>query len=50
MKTISQTYYQYIYEGCVSQDNEFAYEYNREWEEEVRRMRRNKNIKQKGEK
>ena len=45
MKTISQTYYQYIYEGCIPQDEDLSYEYNKEWEEEVRRMRENKNIK-----
>ena len=47
MKTISQTYYQYIYEGTISYDEDMSYEYNEKWEEEVRRMRENKNIKNK---
>ena len=46
MKNISQSYWKFLYDGCVEQDNEFSYEYNYEWEEEVRRMRENKNIKQ----
>ena len=50
MKNVSQSYWKLLYDGCVEQDNEFSYEYNREWNEEVRRMRENKNIKQKGEK
>ena len=49
MKNISQSYWKLLYDGCVEQDNEFAYEYNKEWNEEVRRMRENKNIKQKRE-
>ena len=45
MKNVSQSYYTYIYSGAVDYDDEFAYEYNKEWEEEIRRMRENKNIK-----
>ena len=50
MKTINQLYWDCIYNGCVSIDEDMSYEYNKEWKEEVRRMRENKNIKQKGEK
>ena len=46
MKNVSQSYWEYIYNGTVSYDDEFAYEYNKEWKEEVRRMRESKNIKQ----
>ena len=46
MKTINQLYWDCIYNGCVSMDEDMSYEYNYEWEEEVRRMRENKNIKQ----
>ena len=49
MRNISQSYYTYIYSGAVDYDDEFSYEYNKEWNEEVKRMRENKNIKQKGE-
>ena len=49
MRNISQSYWEVLYSGKVSDDHEFAYEYNKEWNEEVRRMRENKNIKQKGE-
>ena len=49
MRNISQSYWEYIYNGTVSYDNEFSDEYNQEWNEEVRRMRENKNIKQKRE-
>ena len=45
MKNVSHSYYEYIYSGAVDSDNELAYEYNYEWEDEVRRMRENKNIK-----
>ena len=50
MKTINQLYWDCIYNGYVSMDEDMSYEYNKEWNEEVRRMRENKNIKQKGEK
>ena len=65
MKNVSQSYWEYIYNGTISYDEDFSDEYNenwkmevsnirnrmfQEWEEEVRRMRENKNIKQKGEK
>ena len=47
MKTINQLYWDCIYNGCVSMDEDMSYEYNKEWNEEVRRMRENKNIKNK---
>ena len=47
MKTINQLYWDCIYNGCVSMDEDMSYEYNLEWNEEVRRMRENKKIKNK---
>ena len=49
VKNVSQSYYEYIYSGAVDYDNELAYEYNYEWEEEVRRMRENKTLNNKKE-
>ena len=49
MKNVSQSYYEYIYSGAVDYVNELAYEYNYEWEEEVRRMRDNKTLNNKKE-
>ena len=49
VKNVSQSYYEYIYSGAVDYDNELAYEYNYEWEEEVRRMRDNKTLNNKKE-
>lgn len=35
MRNISQCYWEFLYNGKVSDDEDLAYEYNMEWEEEV---------------
>ena len=47
MKTINQLYWDCIYNGCVSIDEDMSYEYNQKWNEEVRRMRDNKTLNKK---
>ena len=47
MKTINQLYWYCIYNGCVSMDEDMSYEYNKEWNEEVRRIRDNKTLNKK---
>ena len=62
VKNVSQSYWEYIYNGTISYDEDFSDEYNenwkmevsnirnrmfQEWNEEVRRMRDNKTLNNK---